>query len=309
MSVLSGLMKAYEVLGKDNGSKFKLKTIEKNTLKFQRTDFTFIASPLGGIAYETVTVIAGRNYIGKSSLLSKIRLHYKGDDNIDQRSLLDTIKLYCIQNMSEDEFTSQFLTWVQVTQGRPTLVRGGAKVRDDLYHLTIVIGIDNTTFDFNRYVRIKAHSMEGGCQKRANEMKAFMSHCLPNEDINVIVSHTPGGNNWGYAVTHSTYYIKTEWINRYCYVVFSSPQKNLTKPNKDAFKHTVEIIPAYSSCIARAKAIHSGLKERFPNSEWASLVKKKPGGADNWAHIPQVDGDYYWSKWLGDYCHVAWKVA
>lgn len=128
---------------------------------------------------------------------------------------------------------------------------------------------------------------------------------------NGIVSHTPGGNNWGYSIPRSNddRYHKSNWLNGYSFVVFKPLLgSNSGGPNETELKRFMNsILPVDCSgdCTKRATRMNDLLKKKFPGTSWCTIVKKLPDDDNYWAYnFPVVNGCKFRDR-RGEYCYAA----
>ncbi|OJH40080.1 phosphatidylinositol-specific phospholipase C [Cystobacter ferrugineus] len=142
---------------------------------------------------------------------------------------------------------------------------------------------------------------------RLLEARTFLNHTLPGMSWHVIVSGTSGSDNWGYTVQHHGLYQKSDWINGYSHVAFntltsdSAVSASLLQSYVDG-----QLGGLSGSAENRAVQLAERVRARFPFQSWSVLVKRAPGGFDNWAYEPW--GAHY-MRWQGDYAYAVWGYA
>ncbi|WP_257451479.1 phosphatidylinositol-specific phospholipase C domain-containing protein [Archangium lipolyticum] len=142
---------------------------------------------------------------------------------------------------------------------------------------------------------------------RVIEARSFLSHVLPGVNWHVLVSGTSGSDNWGYTVQHHGLYQKSEWINGYCHVAFGTVSSDSTVSDSLLASYVDGAIGGLSgNAEQRAAQLGSLVRARFPFQSWSVLVKRAPGGFDNWAY--SVGGTQY-QRWSGDYAYAVWGYA
>jgi len=139
---------------------------------------------------------------------------------------------------------------------------------------------------------------------RLIEARTFVEGKLPGMYWHVIVSGTPGGDNWGYSTTHYGLYRQSDWVDGYSHVAFN------TLSNDSAVSESFlagyvdgQIASLSGSAENRAAQLATRVRARFPFQYWTVLVKRTPGGFNNWAYSQW--GAHY-MRWQGDYAYAVW---
>ncbi|AKJ06057.1 1-phosphatidylinositol phosphodiesterase [Archangium gephyra] len=139
---------------------------------------------------------------------------------------------------------------------------------------------------------------------RLLEARTFLEHKLPGMYWHVIVSGTPGGDNWGYSTTHYGLYRQSDWVDGYSHVAFNTLSSDSAVSEGFLASYVDGQLGSLSGTAEnRAAQLASRVRARFPFQYWTVLVKRTPGGFNNWAYT-------YWGahymRWYGDYAYAVW---
>ncbi|OJT20209.1 hypothetical protein BO221_32780 [Archangium sp. Cb G35] len=139
---------------------------------------------------------------------------------------------------------------------------------------------------------------------RLIEARTFLEHKLPGMYWHVIVSGTQGGDNWGYSASHHGLYQKSDWVDGYSHVAFNTLSADSAVSESFLASYIDGQVGSLSgSAENRAAQLASRVRARFPFQSWTVLVKRTPGGFNNWAYT-------YWGahymRWHGDYAYAVW---
>ncbi|HEX5754038.1 MAG TPA: phosphatidylinositol-specific phospholipase C domain-containing protein [Archangium sp.] len=139
---------------------------------------------------------------------------------------------------------------------------------------------------------------------RVIEARTFLDHKLPGMYWHVIVSGTPGGDNWGYSATHYGLYRHSDWVDGYSHVAFNTLSSDSAVSESFLASYVDGQLGSLSGTAEnRAAQLASRVRARFPFQYWTVLVKRTPGGFDNWAYTWW--GAHY-MRWYGDYAYAVW---
>lgn len=139
---------------------------------------------------------------------------------------------------------------------------------------------------------------------RLLEARTFLDHKLPGMYWNVIVSGTPGGDNWGYTVTHYGLMHQSDWVDGYSLVAFNTLTTSSAVTESTLTSYIDSQVGSLSGTAQdRAGQLAARVRARFPAQNWSVLVKRAPGGFNNWAYSPW--GVQY-MRWHGDYAYGVW---
>ncbi|WP_434386981.1 phosphatidylinositol-specific phospholipase C domain-containing protein [Melittangium boletus] len=139
---------------------------------------------------------------------------------------------------------------------------------------------------------------------RLIEARAFVEHKVPGVYWHVIVSGTPGGDNWGYSATHNGLYRQSDWVDGYSQVAFHTTSNDSAVSEGFLASYVDGQVGGLSgSAENRASQLASRVRARFPFQNWTVLVKRAPGGFNNWAYSQW--GAHY-MRWHGDYAYAVW---
>ncbi|WP_233261450.1 phosphatidylinositol-specific phospholipase C domain-containing protein [Vitiosangium sp. GDMCC 1.1324] len=142
---------------------------------------------------------------------------------------------------------------------------------------------------------------------RVLEARAFVNHVLPGVYWHVLVSGTPGGDNWGYSVTYQGLYRQSDWSDGYSHVAFSTVSSDSAVSESFLASYVDGVLSGLGGTAEqRAAQLASLVRARFPFQSWSVLVKRAPGGFDNWAY--SAWGAQY-MRWYGDYAYAVWGYS
>lgn len=121
----------------------------------------------------------------------------------------------------------------------------------------------------------------------ATQLKAYLDHILPNQHWSVLVSATPGGDNWGFSVEPEGLYHKTDFIDGYSHVAVNARRLNADVTKSDILAYlTLDRLGTLSGdAVARASGTRALLRSRFPWVHWNAAVKRLPFDAGKWATV------------------------
>lgn len=161
---------------------------------------------------------------------------------------------------------------------------------------------------------VKVMNPKGDCKSRLHTIRTALSGDSKTIGYdaawNAIVCETQGSENWGFSIHGSKLYAKSAWIDDRCYVLFTSKGSTGNKVNKDDFIQLMKNIPTTNQkCTDQAKAIMQKLRNEYPNNRWCVIVKKSPGGSDNWEYGAHYYHECIYKEWKDGYCHVAWCLG
>jgi 1-phosphatidylinositol phosphodiesterase len=119
---------------------------------------------------------------------------------------------------------------------------------------------------------------------RAIQLKVFLDHILPEQHWSVLVSATPGGDNWGFSVAPDGLFHKTDWIDGYSHVAINAQKVNadITPPEILAYLIPQRLAGLSGDAIARASGVRALLESHFPWARWNVAVKRFPFDSDHW---------------------------
>jgi hypothetical protein len=165
------------------------------------------------------------------------------------------------------------------------------------------------SMSLEEYCNLTADNIaKGDCKERLNDMEDAVKLIRPDIKWQLIVSHTSGYDNWTFSLHNSDLYIKTGWHHGYCYVVFNSGANANISPQlfDETIANSIANITAQAGCKDKCVTFMSQLNALNNSAFWCTLIKRSPGGFDNWAYLRRSDESIYYKEWIDDYCYVAW---
>ncbi|ATB31012.1 phosphatidylinositol-specific phospholipase C domain-containing protein [Melittangium boletus] len=162
--------------------------------------------------------------------------------------------------------------------------------------------------DFSTVFNNISYGLHGDGDDKARdrliEARTFVEGKLPGMYWHVIVSGTPGGDNWGYSTTHYGLYRQSDWVDGYSHVAFNTLSSDSAVSESFLASYVDSQLGGLSgSAENRAAQLATKVRARFPFQYWTVLVKRTPGGFNNWAYSQW--GAHY-MRWQGDYAYAVW---
>ncbi len=260
------------------------------------------------------------DYKNTSSKWEKVKAHFKKTDSGNGQTtyvnFLSANSLTSPPSRVADDVNVSALKYLfkgNVTRaGWVMMDFPGAALIDAIvaHNMRLMVGANKEplTEDFNKIFKNIAysatHAGEKKCDDRRKQIRNFVQHVIPGQRWNVIACQTKGAKNWFFRLRNTTLYNKSDWIDGFCHVAFISRPAGGGVSERDLEECLQgKLNDTSGGAESRSEEIASIVRSQLAGENWNVLVKKKPGGYDNWAYS-------YWGthfkKWRGDFCFVVW---
>lgn len=144
--------------------------------------------------------------------------------------------------------------------------------------------------DFEQTFSNLAYSADGKGDKkameRAEQLHGFLNQYLSQQKWQVLVSKA-GGDSWGYHIWHNGMIKHSDEIEGYVHLAFNSNPSDLGDVDSDELDKYVDgqLKELSGNAHERANQLFDQVNDEFPCQRWNVMVKKEPGGFENWAMI------------------------
>jgi 1-phosphatidylinositol phosphodiesterase len=182
------------------------------------------------------------------------------------------------------------------------------------YATSTALLADDFEYVFNNISYSATEDGSDECLDHATQLQDFLEFVLPSQYWSVIVSGTPGSDNWGYALSSEGLLKQSDWVDGYSHVAVNSRSLNcpVTDAQLAAFLTTSRLQTLSGTAASRAAAAKSLVSAQFPGNRWNVVVKRAPGGFGNWAVLYFASANHS-SGWITDagedYSYVVWATS